>query len=133
MTVTINGKDYEARNSVYDDVEKVWFDLPITLEDAVSFGDTPEITLFGKTIEVDSIRSIERTESAVRVAWYLPSLEHRLERQLEETKAALNVSTEKISRVKDAIAALGEGIPTLSKLREFLTAVKEAIKDATDD
>lgn len=132
MTVTINGKNYETRNSVYGDVEKVWFDLPITLEDAVSFGDTPEITLFGKAIEVDSIRSIERTESAVRVAWYLPSLEHRLERQLEETKSALNISNGKISRVKDAIAALGEGIPTLSKLREFLTAVKEAI-NATDD
>lgn len=130
MLITIDGKNYNGSLSVIDGNLSVM--ILADISDAFAWDKALTITADGTEHNVSSLVGIGRYDEQIRVEWELESETADLERQLTKAKAELNISNEKISRVKDAIAALGEGIPTLSKLREFLTAVKEAI-NATDD
>ena len=141
--VTINGTEY---NGMLVDMGKsvgvTIFD-EISLEECARFGNTPSLSDGTQTITTASrLARIERTsEGYVNCEWLCQTDAEKIAEELEHTKTELAESEaekeelgNRIKHVREAIITLGTGIPTLSKLLTFLSAVKEAIHyDGSDN
>lgn len=125
MDAVINGTTYTMKNGIYTDVEKVWVRIDTDFETAASFGDEPTLTvMFNGTpikFNVVQMKSITAYDDGTEITWLKESPETVMRKELAEANSELD-------GIRSALKALGTGIPTLSKLTAFLTAVKEAIR-----
>ena len=125
--VTINGKEYEAIMMTSKDTITVDF-ADLTVLECAEIGDNPQFD--GTSItDAASIKSLYVSEdnSHLICTWGRQADLEKVREELEEAQNEIRQRDSILQRIRDAIADLGTGIPTLTKLTAFLTAVKEAI------
>ena len=134
MVVHIDNNEYTLQSDIYCDVEKIWFNLPVTFEEASLLGNAPAIRVTDGSFDesytvvtMKSICTIDGMDGVLQVTWMFDSVEKQLEQQLAKKEAELETAKNEMLAIKTAIKNLGTGIPTLTKLTSFLSAVKEAI------
>lgn len=121
--IYINGTRYTARLSIVDDRTIVNI-VGIDIEDAALFSDTPTILENDIQYPVKELILIAKNAEGCEVVWRTKTAED------DENDALVEELSDKVARltaIREAIVALGTGLPTLSKLTAFLNAVKEAI------
>ena len=125
MNITIDGKTYTGEANAQERK------LAILVEEDISTGfgwnKAMTITAGGTEYSVSSLLLLAQTGVLLRAEWEMDSDLAALEKQLEKAEQEIAERDSIISRIREAIKDLGSGIPTLTKLTAFLTAVKEAI------
>ena len=103
--------------------------VSLTIVECVEeIGDNPQFD--GTAIsDVASIRSIYVAEDNGHLicTWGRQGDLEKVREELQEAQNEIQARDSILTNIKDAITALGDGIPTLSKLIAFLNAVKESI------
>ena len=130
--IIINGEEYSGEVAVLPN--KLNIVIPAEMSNAFEWDK--EMTVVADGIEYSVIRltMLILNGEYLQVEWdrvtEISVLEEQLERkqaELDEAETDLTEKNSRLSAVRDAITALGTGVPTLTKLLNFLTAVKEAI------
>lgn len=130
MMITIDGKEYNGSGQIEGNHLSVIF--LGDMADAFAWDKTMQVNIDGAEHTVRALRSIGRYDEQVRCEWDIASEAAELASQLAAAQATINERNERIEKIRQAISSMGL-IPTLSELRAFLTAVKEAIHyDGTD-
>ena len=125
--VTINGKEYEAIMMTSKDTITVDF-ADLTVLECAEIGDNPQFD--GTSIsDAGAIKSmyIADDNGHLICTWTRRSDVEELRQELQEAENQIQERDSVLQRIRDAITDLGTGIPTLTKLTTFLSAVKEAI------
>ena len=119
MNVIIDGKTYKGSGGMTDNRFSVI--IVAEISDAFAWDKEMTVTVDNEEYNVSSLRSIGRYDEQIRVEWECETEAARLERELSKSNTALE-------RIREALSALGSGVPTLSKLTDFLSAVREAMQ-----
>ncbi len=124
MMIVIDGKEYNGSGQIEGNRLSVIF--MGDMADAFQWDKTMTVVIDGAEHTVSSLRSIGRYDEQVRCEWDIASEAVELASQLAAAQATINESNGRIEKIRQAIRNIGL-IPTLSELKAFLTAVKEAI------
>ena len=132
MTIIIDEKEYSGEAVATPNRLNILINEDIE----TAFGWNKEMTVNVGGIEytVKALAMIIKNDSLLQVEWEkesdIAALEkqlHEKQEELEETETKLSDRLAELGNIRSAIAELGAGVPTLSKLISFLNAVKEAI------
>ena len=119
MNVIIDGKTYQGSGGMTDN--RISVIILADISDAFVWDKPMTVKVDNEEYNVSSLRSIGRYDEQIRVEWEGETEATRLQRELTESNTALE-------RIREALSALGSGVPTLSKLTDFLSAVREAMQ-----
>ena len=123
--VVIDGKEYQGSGAVT--ANRLSVVIRADMQESFAWNKEMTVIVDNEEHDVLSLRSISRYDDQIRVEWECETEATRLEKKLEQKEEELAESSNMLNGIRDAIEALGTGIPTLSKLKTFLDAVKEAI------
>jgi len=130
MNITIDGKTYAGEATAQDQK------LAVLVEEEISTGfgwNKPMTITAGKTdYAVSSLLMLAQAGVLLRAEWAMDSELSRLEKQVEQMQEQIVERDSMLDRIREALSALGSGVPTLTKLTAFLAAVKEAINYGTN-
>ena len=130
MNITIDGKIYAGEATAQDQK------LAVLVEEEISTGfgwNKPMTITAGKNeYAVSSLLMLAQAGVLLRAEWAMDSELSRLEKQVEQMQEQIVERDSMLDRVREALSALGSGVPTLTKLTAFLAAVKEAINYGTN-
>jgi hypothetical protein len=122
--IVIDGKEYNGSGQIEGNHLSVIF--LGDMADAFAWDKTMQVNIDGAEHTVTALRSIGRYDDQVRCEWDIASEAVELASQLAAAQATINENNSRIEKIRQAIRNIGL-IPTLSELKAFLTAVKEAI------
>lgn len=125
MILKINGTEYEGEARVTEKTVDVM--ITAKMSDAFAWDAPIAVTVNGVEYSVNGLQMLTQNGDRIQVAWHRESDAENLERQLTEAQTELTESNSRLDAIREAIKDLGTGIPTLTKLTAFLSAVKEAI------
>ena len=127
MNIVIDGKTYQGTGQAENN--RLGVVIMASISDALGWDKDMVVTVDSEEYHVSALRSIGRYDEQIRVEWECETEATRLERELEEKEEELAESTGMLNRIRDALADLGTGIPTITKLMAFLNVVKEALHE----
>lgn len=83
----------------------------------------------GTVYQLAELSAIKLSGIMTEFRWKLSSEAESLRAQLQTKQAELDAKSERLRRIFEALENVGNGLPTLTKLAEFLSAVREALND----
>ena len=126
MEILVNGDSLEVIGAVeFPDMVQI-VRSGITLADALAL-EGATFTIHGSDFPTVGVQMLSQDNGNVTAIYTRPNEVAALQAELTAKEAELAESKSALENIRQAIADLGTGIPTLTKLTAFLSAVKEAI------
>ena len=126
MEILVNGKSLEVigANEFPDAIQIVL--NKVSLADVLAMGGST-FTIHDVDYPTVDVRMLSVDNGNVTAIFSRPNEVAALQAELAEKDAELAQSKTALESIRQAIKDLGTGVPTLTKLTAFLSAVKEAI------
>ncbi len=124
MRLFIDGTEYDGDASVSE--KRIEVSITADISSAFEWNKEMTVEIGGVGYPVSKIVMLIQSNSLLQVAWERISNFVVLEEQFEEAQLKLQESYSRLDLIRTAIGNL-DGIPTLSKLVSFLSAIKEII------
>ena len=133
MTIQISGNDYEAEYATIENGKASVFVNGITAVDALAWGNSVALAVDGAEYKTTELLIVQKSDSGCAILWAVEvSDTSRLESELAEANATIAEQNSKLSAIRTALDDLGDGV-TLTKLKTFLAAVKQAVNYESAD
>ena len=112
----VNNNEIESGSGFINDGKLIAYFHGMNVQDVCAFGETAVVELDGTEYTTTCIESVHKEDTDSQIVWLVQS----------NTEVELAEANAELTAIKNALSELGDGV-TLTKLKTFMTAVKEAV------